>query len=154
MVKDFARAPLNVLTATNDFFGNELNTSTSTVLKLREAPHDSDLQPFADMVTACLNAIVTVLERQYKRYFQLDITAELKMQTQSARSHNIDAEEIIGMFSAAKSRAPNATLCYLSSRMRAQRNRAVNYLDGMDTARRDKKTHHLVSFHSAKTKAA
>ena len=51
-----------------------------------------------------------VLNRQYARYFSMDITEK----TQSARSHNIDAEDIMGLFSAAQKRAPNATLCFLS----------------------------------------
>ena len=49
------------------------------------------------------------------------MTAELKKETESARSHNIDAEEVMGMFSAAKQCAPNATLCFLSSRMKAKK---------------------------------
>ena len=54
------------------------------------------------MLAACLTATITVLERQYKRYFEMDLTSELRKQTETARSHNIDAEEVMGMFSAIK----------------------------------------------------
>ena len=49
--------------------------------------------------------------------------------------HNIDAEEVMGMFSAAQKRAPNATLCYLSAKMRAQKNKTVQYLDSITKER-------------------
>ena len=68
---------------------------------------------FVKTVKVCLTAVVTVLERQYDRYFAMDVSKKLE-ETESARCHNIDAEEIMGMFSAAKDNAPNATLNYLS----------------------------------------
>ena len=43
-----------------------------------------------------------MLERQYAKYFDLDITEKLKEETESTKSHNVDAEEIMGMFSSAK----------------------------------------------------
>lgn len=59
-------------------------------------------------------------------------------ETETARPHNIDSEEIMGMFSAAKHRAPNATLCFLSSRMRAQKNHLVEYLDELKYPKKEK----------------
>ncbi|KAK2145658.1 hypothetical protein LSH36_666g01027 [Paralvinella palmiformis] len=82
--------------------------------------------------------VITVLERQYDRYFTMDITDRLKQETESARCHNIDAEQIMGMFSAAKNNAPNATLNYLSSKIQAQRNGVVDYLDSLDQEKRNK----------------
>ena len=52
-------------------------------------------------------------------------------------SHDIDAEEVMGMFSAIKEKAPNAKLWYLSSKMRAKKNNVVDYLDRMDTEKQD-----------------
>ncbi|KAK2140232.1 hypothetical protein LSH36_1428g00020 [Paralvinella palmiformis] len=52
--------------------------------------------------------------------------------------HNIDAEQIMGMFSAAKNNAPNATLNYPSSKIRAQRNAVVDYLDSLNQEKRNK----------------
>ena len=49
-------------------------------------------------MSSCLQAIIIVIERQYSRYF----TFKLWQETTSARSHNIDSEEIMGMFNAAQ----------------------------------------------------
>ena len=68
------------------------------------------------MLKARLSAAYQVLERQYKKYFANDLTETLKEETLSTRYHNIDAEEIMDMFLAAKQRAPNATLCFFALR--------------------------------------
>ncbi len=70
------------------------------------------------MLKASLSAAHQVLERQYKKYFAKDLTETLKEETLSARCHNVDAEEIMGMFSAAKQRAPNAISLFLCSTIR------------------------------------
>ena len=77
------------------------------------------------------------MERQYKKYFECEITEQLRKETESARSHNIDAEEIMGMFSATKKKSPNATLCYISCNMRALKNRTFKYLDNLNKDTRD-----------------
>ena len=51
---------------------------------------------------ACIQTNVDVLEHQYRKYFDVDITEKLKEETKSANTHNIDAEEVMGMFSAVK----------------------------------------------------
>ena len=43
---------------------------------------------FHSQMRACLEAVITVLERQYSKYFELDVTE--KEEDASARSHNID----------------------------------------------------------------
>ena len=67
----------------------------------------------------------------------MDLTQQLRQETESARCHNIDAKEKMGLFSAAKERAPNATLCYLSSKMRGKKNRTVDYLDAMNLGKQE-----------------
>ena len=49
----------------------------------------------------------------------------------------MDGEEIIGMFSAAKQKAANATTCLLSCKMNSQENRTVDYLDGLEKEKRN-----------------
>src|ERR1700729_298620 len=90
----------------------------------------------ASMIFACLKAIIKVIERQYGDQRDMVVNEELRVQTESARCHNMDAEEVIGMFSAYQERSPNATLCYLSSKLRARKNRTVEYLDNMGEAER------------------
>ncbi|KAK6186847.1 hypothetical protein SNE40_006115 [Patella caerulea] len=98
------------------------------------------------MMSACIEAVIDVLERQYKKYFDWEISDELRSQTKSARSHNMDAEEIMGMFSAAKQKATNATVCYLSCKMKAKKNRTVDYLDSLEKEKRDMLLRKAVQF--------
>ena len=145
IVKDQSASQLGVLSTKKDFFSNALDTEVDAILrKLQEQPCDVTL--FEEMVKRCLASVIKVLERQYDRYFHLDITEELKRQTESARSHNIDSEEVIGMFSAAQQRALNATLHFLSSRIRAKKNCVTVYLDSMQEEKRDKVISFAVSF--------
>ena len=67
--------------------------------------------------------------------FSLDVTEELKRETESARAHNMDSEEIMGMFSAAKQKAPKATLCFLSCRVSEWWFNAVSATKAIFTAR-------------------
>ena len=122
--------PCQVLTRSTDFFGRQLDVGDATLQKLRAA-EPSNKEQFSGMVSACLNTTVSVLERQYKKDFELDISEKLRRETASARSHNIDAEEIMGMFSAGKQRSKHANMDFLRARMRARKNGVVPYLDGM-----------------------
>lgn len=105
--------PSDILTRSTDFFGKEISMSDATLLKLREPPKNESL--FQEMMKVCLQAATDVLEKQYAKYFASDITERLKIETKSARSHNINSEQMMGMFSACQKKAPAATLCYLQS---------------------------------------
>ena len=128
---------MSLLSCTTDFFGNVLHKPLidTTLQKLQQPPKDETL--FSRLMKVCLQSAVGVLERQYKKYFECNVTEKLRAETKSARSHNIDAEELMGMFSAAQKKAPNATLCFLPCKMRAQKNRTVEFLDAMEEERRD-----------------
>ena len=86
-----------------------MDETDATLQKLQKSPDNETM-----FVNVCLTAVVTVLDRQYDRYFTMDINKKPK--TESARCHTINAEEIMGMFSAAKDNAPNAKLNYLLSK--------------------------------------
>jgi len=132
-LKDKLERPITVLAMKKDFFGNDLNASDVLLQSLQSGPSHNEL--FMNMAKVCLQAAVDVLERQYQKYFVADLTE--KLMTESARSHNILAEELVGMFGALKNKAPSATICYLSAKMRAQKNKTVRYLDCLDEKRRD-----------------
>ena len=134
-LKEGVESPTDLLSSPVDFFGQELPGNDTTLLKLRCFSVDKD--KFVTMMRPCLCTVIDVLERQYSKYFSMDLTEKLKQETASARSHNIDAVEIMGMFSALKQKAPNATLCFLSCRMRAIKNRTVQYLDSLEESRRE-----------------
>ena len=74
------------------------------------------------MVECSIDAVCTLLNNQYSRYFELEISDELFFVTKSARSHYIDAEEIMGMFSAAQGKSPHASIAYMSSKIRGKKN--------------------------------
>lgn len=135
-LKEAQQDPIGVLTLDTDFFGDTLDKCDSTLARLLEFPSDKD--SFVSVMSVCLSATAAVRERQYKRYLELFVTDELRKETETARPHNIDSEEIMGMFSAAKHRAPNATLCFLSSRMRAQKKHLVEYLDELKYPKKEK----------------
>ena len=97
----------------------------------------SDRAQLNIMLKAAMTAVVQVFERQYVKYFTMDATDKLRAEVESACAHNIDAEEIMVMFSAAQQQAPNTTLYFLLCRMRAIKNRTVDYLDDMDPSTRE-----------------
>ena len=78
-------------------------------------------------MTAVIAATVTVIERQYKTYFAITVNDILADETRSARSY-INAEEVMGMFSVWKKKAPNAIICFIASNMVVIKNQTVNYL--------------------------
>ena len=120
--------PLDLLTSSSDFFGNPLPKEYASIREFQVDTVDRPL--LAKMMRGVIDATLDVLERQYKKYIDAqDIPMLLREEVESARTHNMDAEEIMGMFSAAKQRAPNATIDFLSCRMRATKNRTLQYLD-------------------------
>ena len=117
----------DMLKAKEDFFGNPFSNDTDQQLSiLQDIPVNQQL--FDTMMEKCLAAVVSVLEKQYSRYFSTEIDDILKKETESARCHNIDAEQMMGMFSAAKEKAPNATVSFISSKIRSQKNKVTQYL--------------------------
>jgi hypothetical protein len=58
-------------------------------------------------IIKCLTKVLEALDRQYARYFATDLTAQLADETRSARLHNMDAEQVMGMVSAIKQRSHN-----------------------------------------------
>jgi hypothetical protein len=120
-LEEAGERPLAALARTTDFLGQDLDLADETLQQLRCVPVDS--QNFSDFFKSCCVATVTVLKRQYARYFAMVVTEDLLEETRSARTHNIDAEEIMGMFSAYRERAKAACMDYLETKMRARKGR-------------------------------
>ena len=137
-LKDAAVNPLIILDCTKDFFGRDLGDADETLKSLRQQPADKEL--FCSMMSTCIHAIVDVLERQYRRYLEMEVTDELREETQTARLHNINSEELMGMFSTGKEQAKNVNVDFLTARMRARKNQVVPWLDEMF----DEKRKHIV----------
>ena len=66
--------PAAILETTTNFFGDALVVN-DILAKLRAVPTK---EQFVPMMRACLVAVIQVLERQYERYFSLDITEMLR----------------------------------------------------------------------------
>ena len=87
VLRDHMHDHPHVLTSSCNFFGGNLDTeSDRTSRKLLQPPFD--MESFSGMMKS-----VTVLDRQYKNYFGIDLSERLAEETGSARSHNMDAEE-------------------------------------------------------------
>lgn len=135
VLQELKECPSNILSMEKDVFHQEMDRSDQTWQALRVAPTDIEL---FDKVTKCsIEGVIEVLQRQYKRYFDMEITDMLHEETESARLHNIDSEQLMGMYSAIKSKAPSAKLCYVSSKLRAVKNKTVDYLDQLEVEKRD-----------------
>ena len=131
-VEEFAKNPGQTLSTTKDFFGQQMDDD---IVSLQQKPTDEVL--FCEMMTAALKGTQAALKRQYARYFEMTIDDQLESETKSARCHNIDAESVMGMFSASQARAPNATMCYISSTIRSRKNNVISYLDRLDEDQRN-----------------
>lgn len=150
-IADTCKAPMEILDTDTDFFGNQIGGPTLQTI-LHSCPHEKD-DMFREMVVCCLDGVLNVLNRQYERYFQMEITEVLRQETETARLHNIDSEELMGMFSAEKKHSPNATLCFLSSKLRSIKNKAFEYLQSMDPQQREKTVRWCVSKAKQKRRA-
>ncbi|XP_047146716.2 uncharacterized protein LOC124819371 [Hydra vulgaris] len=119
-----SKNPLSLLKRKTDFFGNDVKDVVFDSI-ISFCPVTNEM---SKALGDCLNAVISVIDRQYKRQFEMSSNDLLKDQTKSARLHNIDSEELMGMFSAAKHKAPNATFCFLSSKLRACKNKTTALL--------------------------
>ena len=71
---------------------------------------------------------MSVVQRQYKNYYLMEITDEIRSKLTSARTRNIDSEEVMGMVSASQGRAPRATLLFICSKIRSKKNKTLDYI--------------------------
>jgi len=118
----------------------------ATMAALREGIA-RDNSSYLNMMRSCLIAIADVINHQYKKHLLWNLHETLEEETKkSARSHNTDAEEMVGMFSAAKQRSPNETLCHLSCWLRAKKNRTVEFLDNLNPEEKEIFLRKAISF--------
>lgn len=121
--------PLVLLSCSADLFGDRLQD------RLRYTC--SDPNKLQQVLRALVDAVIQVIERQYAEFLDQEPDDAFRQQTKSARTSNIDAEELVGMFSAAQGRAPSGTMELHASKIKATKNKTVEYLDGMCQQTRD-----------------
>lgn len=72
VLKEKKECPMELLTLTTDLFGGAVDMEKDAVLlKLREKPKDEGL--FKEMMKACMEEVICVIEKQYKNYFMQDV---------------------------------------------------------------------------------
>lgn len=133
-IRKYPSAPCSIIKTEHNFFGEPLGND-STLRKIRAVP----LHPtFKEMMHQCLQSTVDLLEQQCPHYFSMDVTKKLQEETASARSHNMDAEEVMGMISALQSKSPHASMCYISCCLCATKNKTSSLIDGQSDEDRDR----------------
>ena len=60
----------------------------------------ADIIQFSERFKAVLTATMSVIQRQYQRYYAMEVSEDVTSKLESARTHNMDSEEVMGMFSA------------------------------------------------------
>lgn len=116
--------PCDLLTWEHDCFDDPLE-SCPGLANLQKSPSSP---MFPEMMKNSLQAIVDLLQRQYSIQFAADLEP-LTEATKSARTNNIDCEEVMGMLSASLQRAPSATISFHSAKIRAQKNHTAEFLE-------------------------
>ncbi len=76
------------------------------------------------------------LEKKVQEVFDKVIKSTLQEESKIARLHNIDYEELMGIFSSPQGRAPIPILCLLSSKIMAQKKKTMKFIDEMDDEKR------------------
>ena len=123
-------AAFDVDRLTCDVFGNAIEKHTA-IWKLDAAEKANG----SIIVMKMLEKTLDVLERQYLPYTKLNLEEAAK-DTRATPTHNMGAEEIVGLFSAAQDRAPNATILFLNSKIKARRNRTITKLQELSDDKR------------------
>uniref|UniRef100_A0A2C9JTC5 Uncharacterized protein n=1 Tax=Biomphalaria glabrata TaxID=6526 RepID=A0A2C9JTC5_BIOGL len=135
-VNECLKNPFSIFTRSLDFFDEDLDANDPVLQVLLLCPQDMQVE---HMFKDCLSSIASVIQRQYESFLCMDESELMKLEAESARSHNMDSEEVVGMFSAEKKRAPSATVCYISSKVRSKKNKTVAYLDSLtESARKER----------------
>ena len=103
--------PEEIYSADTDMFNEKLEKK----LKFSE-----DLKNH-HLIIKCLKSCDSVIVKQYCKYDNLELNDEFEDAAKSSRAHNIDAETVMGMYSAAQIASPNATVNYISCQIRSQK---------------------------------
>jgi hypothetical protein len=107
--------PLDLLQRPTDLFGLPV---PSDAPRVRQHSARCDQDKLKSLLLDLLSACTNVIQRQYGELLDASIEEQFATETRSSRTHNIIAEELVGMFSAAKARSPHATTDFHSSRIR------------------------------------
>uniref|UniRef100_UPI00358EAAAF uncharacterized protein isoform X1 n=3 Tax=Myxine glutinosa TaxID=7769 RepID=UPI00358EAAAF len=123
--------PGRLLTTETDIFGNRLAEDDPVLIALRNSTEVSE--SFKVTASQLAAGFLAVLNRQLQRYLHGDLSdpsEEVLAQTASAPTHNIFAEEVLGMVDSQVRRAPNATTQFVESKVKFAKNKTMLWLEG------------------------
>ncbi|QQP58183.1 Uncharacterized protein FKW44_003417, partial [Caligus rogercresseyi] len=134
-MKKTLEMPGQLIKSTKDLFGENIPLD-STIQSLHQRKIlCADI--FEEYISQCIYSIISVLEKQYHKFVSIDITKKFSEETASARLHNMDAEELIGMFSQLKKKSPRSTIDYISCKMRAAKNCTFDFINNKNLETQD-----------------
>ena len=115
---------LDVNAIHNDLFGDPINKSAQPDMWRVDA--GSQVPTF---LRALASTIKDVLVRQYRDMLSLNDEEldKLASETSNVRMNNIGCEELVGLFSAIKERAPNGSLLFYSAKIKAKKTTLYNF---------------------------
>lgn len=128
--------PVSLLAWKEDCFGQQLDKQDLVLAAVQQEPRL--LLPFKSLMESSLTAIVAILQRKYAKLAGKESDSKFVEETAPSRSHNIDAESVMGMLSAAVERAPNANVSFISAKIRAPKNKTTQFLDALPEPLADK----------------
>ncbi|KAK6980293.1 Transmembrane protein [Biomphalaria glabrata] len=122
--------PSNLLTTDVDIFGEKIviDEVHKSLLMLRT----SDMILFNKIISALLSSIESVIQRQMLNYISGPLsnpTEKILKDTLSAPANNMHAERALGMTDILIRKAPNATIGYLDSKVKAKLNHTLEWIE-------------------------
>ena len=126
--------PSELLAAESDVFGHPLDASDDQVLSSLQTSDWSGAQKkdFSEISTLLIGGIIDVLKKQLQPYLfgELSLpTDQMLAQTKSAPTHNIFAEQTLGLTDHLYRRAPNATVGFIDGKVKSKKNKTLQWLE-------------------------
>ena len=115
---------------TGDLFGRPFDTALCTTSEITQK-----------MLLTMFRSAYKDLQHQYKSYLAKTPEELVVMDrtTKSSAVHNIYAEEVVGMVSAAQHKAPGASMIFLGSVIKSIKNKTVQHLEQLEEDLRNKR---------------
>ncbi|KAG1653606.1 Transmembrane protein C17orf113 [Nymphon striatum] len=125
--------PLQSLQTNTDVFGSTIDPHANSFLFSLQEPFENteSEQRFCQLLLLCISGVIEVLERQLDRYLVGDLSVpndQLLKQTQSAPTHNMYAEEVMGLTDHQFRRARNATVGFIDGKVKCKKNKTMDWL--------------------------
>ena len=131
--------PAHSLTTELDIFNGPLNRSDDVIKDLqRPLASQTEEAQFFDIFPKLMSGTIEVLERQLKPYLHGDLaTPSVAQLEKSAPTHNIFAEQTLGLTDHQFHRAPNATIGFIDGKVKSRKNKTLEWLGNKSESEQD-----------------